>query len=272
MNLQDGTDLTLGEAFFESYLKQHGYSWTPEHPAGSKKPDYMVDTETGKVLCEVKDFGENDQDKAVLKAGLLSIREHATDPKYLAELQVELDRLQAIKPASAGRFDPIPRLQDKARRANKQMRALKGQVPCVLIVFNPGPAPNDHDLFIRLSIGNKRIFNTGFNTTISAVAVLETFFPNQHILESARSRKIEELEKLDPGITTCDRASMTKTLEALDQFDNHFLSQFPDGYFEESHPRLRIYRNPHAVLALPYGTFATKNNLEFDSQELWSEE
>jgi hypothetical protein len=59
---------TLGEQAFEEYLKARNLRFDYEPPIGQRRPDYLVNSAGGDVLCEVKDLEQNDEEAAELQA------------------------------------------------------------------------------------------------------------------------------------------------------------------------------------------------------------
>jgi hypothetical protein len=94
---------------------------------------------------------------------------------------------------------------------------------------------------------NDALLSPGKNTTISAVAILEMIRPNFSVLEVAVRKQHEE--DLQKGFST--RESLENAFHVLEEIRK----QYPDGYFEETHPRVRVHYNPFAVCSLPLDVF-----------------
>src|SRR3954463_11151224 len=51
---------TKSEVWFDTYLRVHGYTWTPEPDLGiSKRPDRLIHRDAVSAVCEVKQFDKN---------------------------------------------------------------------------------------------------------------------------------------------------------------------------------------------------------------------
>ncbi len=246
---------TAGEILFESYLKQNEITWEKNPKLNGKRPDFLVNLSNG-IYCEVKDFGETEQYKQQYKAGLESLQNKTGDSSFNEEIAREISRLSKTQSARAQRWGPIEAVQAKIKEAGKQLKPAKGKNPCLVVLYNSTFLPNDHDLVINIGIGSSRVFPKSQNTTISALAVIENYFPNKPILEEALNQECRNLRQGGNfgGVE----------LEKLAIFENNFKAKFDPGFFETYEPRLRIYRNPNAAVPLMKDPFRGRFDEEFD--------
>jgi hypothetical protein len=100
------TARTRGEEVFEDYLVSLRRKFTYEPEIGNRRPDYLVHAACGDVLCEVKDFELNDEDRAELEA-------------------IAAGRYNAV----SSREIPFNRIQLRIRAASAQLREFKGRYP-----------------------------------------------------------------------------------------------------------------------------------------------
>lgn len=223
-----------GEQIFEVYLRENNFLREYEPALGpGKRPDYLVHVETGDILCEVKDFGEA-----------------AIDRKLQSERQpMRLSDGTVVGAIVSGSWDPLPRIRDRILKAAKQLRPFKGKYPCSVILYNPGYMTDLGDFTVISAIFSHkdRLLSPEKNTTISAVAVLEIFRPHLFILHEAAAKQAEEDRK--NGVPSDKR--IENSLRACEETRQ----KYPSGYFDEAHPRLRVYHNPFAACPLPLTTF-----------------
>jgi len=177
--ISEAIALTEGEKIFEKYLQLHKITWKKDQLFGVKRPDYLVQTSNGEILCEVKDFAEGNLDKSVMKGVLSAMLPFlsAFTEDYAKRLKQELARLDNVEGSVAGAWNPFPRLQEMVAEAGKQLRPAKGKLPCIVVVYNPGYMPHDLDLILCHALEKNRLFTPKQNTTVSALAVLESM-PN----------------------------------------------------------------------------------------------
>ena len=105
------TARTRGEEVFEDYLVSLRRKFTYEPEIGNRRPDYLVHAACGDVLCEVKDFELNDEDRAELEA-------------------IAAGRYNAV----SSREIPFNRIQLRIRAASAQLREFKGRYPCLVVL------------------------------------------------------------------------------------------------------------------------------------------
>lgn len=252
-----------GEIVFERYLTENGLGWEYEPLIGSKHPDYLVHGKV-KVLCEVEDFAGSDHERQVLaqiKAGA----------------------------SQAGVWDPIGYVNNAIRSAAKQLRPGKGEYPCVAILYNDATMPYEHELFItqamfgRLQISQlvgpmgamseavteysrqERYLTRNCNTTISAVALIEEFKPNIHILRDEESAILDRMRAEEPGdgpwgSLAAVSEGLTRALPLLKKLRTDLDDKLGPGFIDEVHPRLRIYHNPWAAMKLPLEALGGKHD------------
>lgn len=162
-----GTPDSPGERLFAAYLRQRSLSWTFEEPIAERRPDFCVKSFSGDVVCEV----------------------------YEPEIRL---------PSHAGTFDAQPALRKAFRgRKAKQAQAARNAGLAFMLVLvetrcdleiNPAfvagamygdlgmsfvvgsgtelPDDDPHNVFL----GGARL-QEDLNTSVSAVAVLQTFNP-----------------------------------------------------------------------------------------------
>jgi hypothetical protein len=173
---------TPGEVFFEQFCTAHGVRWEPiptEASSGEKSPDYAIYPKGTKVIAEVKDVQENPIERQQ--------REH----------------LERVGWSTFGSGKVGDRARDIIETASKQLRKkAKGQHPAIIVIYNPsfllrhhsephavkaamygfdtlvlGLAPihmREKPRLIDRKSGPGRKMGSQFNTTVSAVAVLDS--------------------------------------------------------------------------------------------------
>lgn len=260
------SDRTEGESNFEKFLRSQKHKWKREVLFGLKKPDYLVQTYAGDVLCEVKDFDEGNFDRVILKSGLETLKPFIGDDP---EVKRELQRLQGVEGKSAGAWDPFGRVQEKIATASKQLKPAKGKLPCMIVLFNRGFAPHERDLFMRLGIGKNRFFSAKHSTTVSALAVLDLEYPNKELLHEKLHEKSAEIRKKFPGADPTDRDMLIEVLETVGEYEEKLRSERPHGFFDKAVPKLRIYHNEYPVLPLPVQCFEGISVEHIFKSKLW---
>lgn len=239
---------TRGEEVFEQYLNSHGLRFSYEPDFGTRKrPDYLVHAPSGDVLCEVKDFEQNDEDRAEVETAL------------------------AGRNTVAFREIPYGRIQLRIRAGSRQLREFKGRYPCLIVLFDSSAQILLSDFTvlgamygetrigvpIRLDDDERdaeastvfdretRYLTRTSNTTVSAVAILEHVTPKEGLLDEA-------LVKQDFGDGP-DR--LTRILE----FIYNFGEQHPEIF--ERVPRLNVLRNLFAAVPWPDAAFNGPHDL-----------
>ena len=246
---------TRGEEVFEEYLNGLGLKFTyePSIGIGTRHPDYLVHASSGDVLCEVKDFQPNDDDRAEMAAAL------------------------AGQDTSRSREIPYARIQSRIRVAAKQLREFKGDYPCLVVLFDSSAQVNLVDLTvlgamygrtmitvpIRLDGGDddsettiafdrkNRYFTGKANTTVSAVAILEHVTPNQHLVDDA--------------VSTRDFGVGSERLSEILKFIYDFSEANPHVF--ERVPRLHVFRNLFAVVPWPREALNGPHDLLWPTEE-----
>ena len=256
---------TEGEQVFEAYLAERGLAFRYEPDLGAQtRPDYLVRS-TPEVLCDVKDFEAGEEDELARKA-----RQKA------AAQGLEYFELCGI--------DPYARIRSKIRIARVQLRHFKGRYPTVVVLFNSAsPSINlmteviegamYGDLVFRMKIGppdaniptnitsghnpQNAMVRPKKNTSISAVAVLEHFRPNDYLLRAEYTRNRRSDPKSMP--------SAKELAELLEKGEN-FIIQHPE--VQDTVVRMRVVHNRHAALALPNDVFSGPHDIDVQ----WSTE
>jgi hypothetical protein len=175
------TQKTTSEIFFEQFCTQHGIRWeqiTTGAAEGVKTPDYAIFPKEMKIIVEVKEVQEN-----------------------AAERQ-QREKLEKVGWSTFGSGKVGDRARDIIGTAAKQLKRMaKGKCPAMIVIYNPsfllrhhtephaikaamygfdtyilGLAPiqmrQEPRLLDRKS-GSDRKMGSQFNTTISAVSVLD---------------------------------------------------------------------------------------------------
>jgi hypothetical protein len=231
------TARTRGEEVFEDYLVSLRRKFTYEPEIGNRRPDYLVHAACGDVLCEVKDFELNDEDRAELEA-------------------IAAGRYNA----ASSREIPFNRIQLRIRAASAQLREFTGRYPCLVVLFDASaqvhlidftvlgamygktqisvpiahdgePAGDPSTVFERES----RYLTRTSNTTVSAVAILEHSAPNERLLKDALAQ-----QNFGDGTEGISRAL---------KFSYEFGEQHPEVF--DRVPRLQVFRNVYAAVAWP---------------------
>jgi hypothetical protein len=236
---------TPGEALFEEYLQILGLKFEYEPPIGSRRPDFLVHSSAGDVLCEIKDFELNDEDRA------------------------ELDAALAGKNTFSSRSLPFSRIQLRIRAASRQLREFKGKYPCLVVLFDPaavaylmnvtvlGAMYGEVKLRVPIDINGGGVFEAtnvydhesryltpNSNTTVSAVAILERVRPIQRLVDEAASKE-------DFG-TGPDRTTR------MIQFIYEFSEKHPEVF--DQVPRLHVFQNIYAAVPWPRPALSGPND------------
>lgn len=178
---------TISEKLFERFCKENRikfYRIEASVIPGKKEPDYEIETSSGKVLVEVKQFDPNPEERKLHK------------------------QLQDRGWTDAYGKEPGHRVRDKIDRANEQLKSRgAGSVPSMLVLYNNVPistrATDPYNIktamygiekidfsidsnkpgvsIIDCGFGPKRKMNKDDNKSISAVATLYDGF-NQQLL------------------------------------------------------------------------------------------
>lgn len=232
---------TKGERAFEEYLSSIGFDQSQyryEPPIGNRPPDFLVSTASGDVICEVKDFDLNDDDKAKLRAILAG----TIEPTGSHEIQFK-------------------RIRDRIRDAREQLGEYKGRFPCLAVLFDPSDLVNLNDVTVLGAMRGDAMISVPLdfdgateppeptvvfdratrylkpheNRTLSAVAILEYVTPNQKLLNDAVER-----EQFPAG------PDQTRQIVS---FANEFGDRHPEIYKQV--PRLHVFQNPFGALPWP---------------------
>jgi hypothetical protein len=224
---------TVSEQLFEDYLRNHrlgDFTYEPEVPGITKRPDYLVPLDGERAFFEVKEF--------------------ETQPPA----------------ARVGSFDPYPPLRRKIHKAKEKFQGLKGEM-CSLVLANPRHAfallhpivvfgamlgnagitmPFDESTGSLDGSRATRTFLTGGkmvryrngepfaaqNTTISAVCVLG------HLAEGSRRLGIH-LARRKRG--SREPLSVEQTLEAIEE------ARGSGADCDSRRLRIAVFENPYAV-------------------------
>jgi hypothetical protein len=247
-------DKTQGELIFEEYLAEIGAASEYEPAIGRHRPDYLVHTPAGDVLCEVEDFGLGDVDRQLRRKGVW-----------------------------AGFVNPYGRIREKLQAAVDQIREFKGEYPCVVVLHNPGSMvdlgidivqgamygdiafviavdPTDQRPLVEKGLQftpKKAKLRRQQNTTISAVTVLEHFRPHQHMLDEASAQRPKQYPPKWPT-----KEEVEQALDILEKVRQ----QHPE--VDLTVPRLRVVHNVYAALRLPIAAFSGQydEHYELDHQ------
>jgi hypothetical protein len=228
---------TRGEEVFEEYLNSLGLRFTYEPEIGVRRPDYVVHAPSGDVLCEVKDFELNDEDRAEL-ADLAAGRYNTVSSRAI----------------------PYNRIQLRIRAARTQLREFKGRYPCLVVLFDSSAQVHLIDFTVLGAMYGKTLISVPLmhdgesaddpsivfdrqsryltrtsNTTVSGVAILEYFAPNQRLLDEAVAK-----QNFGGG-----RDGITQALK----FCYEFGEQHPELF--DRVPRLHVFRNIFAAVPWP---------------------
>jgi hypothetical protein len=244
---------TRGEEVFEEYLDGLGLKFAYEPPIGERRPDYLVQGGSGEVLCEIKDFEANDEDRAEMQA--IAEGRHNT---------------------VSSREIPFERIQRRIRAASSQLREFKGRYPCLVVLFDAAAHVHLIDFTVLGAMYGKtqisvpilrdgddreteasvvferesRYLTRTSNTTVSAVAILQHATPNYHLLTEALAQR-----ELEGG---SDRTSDTL------RFVYEFGEQHPEIF--DRVPRLHLFRNIFAAVPWPVAALGGPHDLVWPAE------
>lgn len=236
---------TEGEGMFDKYLAENGLKWSLWPDSNERNPDRIVHTRAGDVVCEIKDFGENDEYRELIanfKAGK----------------------------SSAGRTDLSQATAKRIRKALGQLAMVKDDRPTMVVLYNPGYLPHELHEFvlealygqraITVNIGpkapeevfikygdsadeggewNKGLFLKPELSHVSAVAVLANIKPNKRIFDSSLDAFLSGWEMDNPE----GRKDALKVLAAIEKHGKAFIEKYGPDFIEVTSVRLRIYGN-----------------------------
>lgn len=249
---------TEGEEMFDKYLAENGLKWSPWPDSNERNPDRIVHTSAGDVVCEIKDFGENDEYRELItnfKAGK----------------------------SAAGRSDLSRATAKRIRKALGQLAMVKDDRPTMVVLYNPGYLPHELDFFVRealygqpqLAVGigscesvkgqfcygngttaegddfNKSLFLMVELAHVSAVSVLASIRPNKRIYDSSLDAHLSEWEKLHPS----DKRDSVQYLAAIENHGQSFVERYGLDFLEVTAGRLKIFYNPNCRHALKTSSF-----------------
>ena len=131
---------TRGEQVFEEYLGSLGLKFTYEPPMiGTRRPDFLVHSPSGDVLCEVKDFEPNDEDRA------------------------EMAAIVAGENTFSSREIPFARIRSRIRAASRKLREFKGRYPCMAVLFDASAQVHLIDLTVLGAMYGNTLIRRGDN-------------------------------------------------------------------------------------------------------------
>lgn len=258
---------TEGEEMFDKYLAENGLMWSPWPDSNERNPDRIVHTSAGDVVCEIKDFGENDEYRELIanfKAGK----------------------------SSSGRSDLSKATAKRIWAALDQLAVVKDDRPTMVVLYNPGYMPHELHEFvlealygqpqIAVSIGPKapaEVFMTYGGTTgagndynkglflkpelahVSAVAVLEPIRLNKPEYDSSLDAFLSNWEQNNPE----DGKELLKVCAAIEEHGQSFIKKYGAGSIEAVAYRLRIYFNPNSSKSLVDSVFTGPYDEHFDA-------
>jgi hypothetical protein len=216
-------------------------------------------------VCEVKEFGEGDIDRTVQRA-----LHH--------------------QGSWAGAVDPYRRIRDRITSAERQLRGIKDK-PCLVILYNPGYFVHLEDFIVQGALFGDISFVVSVdpngkaspqgkgirfkpskaklrhhqNTTLSAVAILETFRPFKYIADRALEEGKKRHESTQPErgreLTHPSGEQIHETIEWSEEL-------------RRKHPeisrrvlRLRVFHNPFARVGLPIRALHGEYDVHFGFEE-----
>ncbi len=233
---------TPGERAFEHYLGENTLQFTyqPKDLGEGKRPDYLVETLRGKVLCEITDLLPGKLDKPVAKQ--LEASRHEVEGGWFISSAVGCGDLKAMH----------LRVRDKIEAELLQLTPFRGRFPCVVMLYKPVPAM----VFLDESgiLGALWGFLTReMNTALSALAVIDVTQPYER--EYGRvvrgHRKDEGRHPIARG--GWQRPSRDDLLKGFDLYQKE--NRDWGGAIAEEHPYLQLYYNPFAAVPLPASAF-----------------
>jgi hypothetical protein len=206
------------------------------------------------VLCEVKDFEQNDEDRAELAA-------------------IAAGTYNTV----SSRGIPYERIQLRIRAASSQLREYKGRYPCLVVLFDASAQVHlidftvlgamygktlisvpirrdgaDHDAESSIVFEREsRYLTRTSNTTVSAVSILQYASPNQRLLDEAMAQQ-------DFGEGSDGTTRMLK-------FIYEFGEQHPEIF--DRVPRLHVFRNMFAAMPWPVLALNGPHDLLWPTEE-----
>lgn len=126
--------------------------------------------------------------------------------------------------------------------------------------------PNDRDLLLRIAVGKNRLFGSTFNTTISALIVLEEIFPKANEL---RALLVAHADSTKSSFVGNQRNLLVEIYTQGLAYEDRLKIERPDLY--QSKLRLRIYYNRYAAMRLPRDFFIGELDVHIEPDELWDE-
>lgn len=249
---------TEGEEMFDKYLAENALKWSPWPDSNERNPDRIVHTSAGDVVCEIKDFGENDEYRELIanyKAGK----------------------------SSAGRADLSVATAKKVMKALDQLAVVRDDRPTMIVLHNPGYLPHELSEFvlealygqpqIAVSVGpkapdevfiqygsstagggkdwNKGLFLKPELAHVSAVAVLANIKPNRRMYDSSLDAHLSEWEKNNPSA----KRDSVQYLAAIESHGRAFIEKHGPDFIEATATRLKIYYNPNSNRLLEKSCF-----------------
>ncbi len=118
---KDGVDVpvTVGEELMDLYLRDHNLDKETWPQSRGSNPEYFVMCPTGKVLIEIKDFGEDEIQRRVLSGE-----------------------------GFADAFGPFKRISKQVERSFDQLKQASLEHPCLTVLYGTG-TPYDRDNLVR---------------------------------------------------------------------------------------------------------------------------
>lgn len=233
---------TEGEALFQQYATDRGFSpvYEPNLRSSEKRPDFLLETPTGNVLCEIEQFSETEEDR-------------------------ERNRQLAKSTFASGGGDPWKRIRNTVEDGCRQLKPFAGQYPLVVILFESAETfiCLDNYMIQTALHGNESLILDGesldltqkvysrdhaflwkeFRDYLSAVAVIERFRP----LEDVVGRELRE--SIVPG-------DPVKTMMAKEvAITERILTKHPSLSIHHEVLRVRVVHNPFADHHLPVTVF-----------------
>lgn len=247
-------DTTPGETLMSRYLEATGLSREPWPTTdGGRNPEFFIAAPQAKVLVEIKDFSEDELERAVL---------NASSEGRLA----------------GGPWNPVQRVIGRVDKSLEQLKMGAEKYPCVCILYESSFTPYTRELFVSSALfgpmvitqevgvdgalgeatshhkggidpdkapRKSALFDRGNTKHLSAVAVLEEIDP------SAAERQ----SYINAFLATADRQDAIKFLGAVKKAEREAKRKFgPVTLFT----RLRIYYNHNADIKLERSIFCGK--------------
>jgi hypothetical protein len=249
---------TEGEEMFDKYLAENGLTWSPWPDRNEKNPDRIVHTSAGDVVCEIKDFGENDEYRELIanyKEGKSSAGRGDLSRATGQRIWDALDQLAMVKderPTMVVLFNPgyLPH-----ELSPFVLETLYGH-PQITINIDPGSPHEEHFQYGSDTAGEGRSYNKGLFLKpklahVSAVAVLASIKPNKRIYESSLDAHLSEWEKNNPSA----KRDSIQYLEAIENHGRAFIEKYGLEFLDLTAIRLKIYHNQNCGRVLDAGSF-----------------